>query len=136
MTAVQRTIAWRTLGLVLLFACGEPETLGPNLPEGPGFLAVQLSTPNTDDGAVWFTLSGGPMDSVRVNQKTILTRDGGANRRSVIVVGVISSGTVASFWVPERRDVANYQAVLEQASGLAAYEQQDITNYTLTVAVQ
>ena len=136
MTTVQRKIAWRTLGLVLLFACGEPETLGPNLPEGPGFLAVQLGTPDTDVGAVWFTLSGGPLDSVRVSQKTILTRDGGANRRSVIVVGVISNGTVASFWVPERRDVANYQAVLEQASGLAAYEQKTITSYTLTVAVQ
>lgn len=133
---VQRKIVWRTMTLLLLFACGEPRTLEPIMPEGPGFLAVQLDTPNTDDGAVWFTLSGGPMDSVRVSQKTLLTREGVAGQRSVIVVGVISDGTVASFWVPERRDVANYQAVLEQATGLAAYEQKDITNYTLTIEVQ
>jgi hypothetical protein len=136
MRTVQRKIAWRTLGLVLLFGCGGPATVEPGVPEGPGFLAVKLSTPNTDDGAVWFSLSGGPMDSVRVSQKRILTRDGGTNQRHVIVVGVISSGTVASFWVPERRDVANYQAVLEQATGLAALEQQTLTGYTLTVEAQ
>ncbi|MCZ6916908.1 MAG: hypothetical protein O7I93_09040 [Gemmatimonadetes bacterium] len=135
MSTVQRKMAARTLGLVLLFACGS-ETLEPGLPEGPGFLAVRLTTPNTDDGGILFTLSGGPIDSVRVSLKQVLTGDAGANERRVIVAGALSNGTVASFWVPERRDVANYRAVLEQATVIATYEQQTITSYVLSVVVQ
>ncbi len=97
---------------------------------------MKLSTPNTNDGAVWFTLSGGQFDSVRVSQKMLLTGGTVPNQQSVIVAGALSNGTVASFWVPERRDVANYRAVLEQATVIATYEQQTITSYVLSVVVQ
>lgn len=37
------------------------------------------------------------------------------------------------FWVPERANVANYRAVLDQVATRRDYIQQSLTDYSLTI---
>lgn len=107
----------------------------PPGPSGPGVLAVVLETPNSNDGALLFRLSGGPMDSLRVSLITLLTANTGANERRVILAGNISAGVVLRFWVPERGNLAGYSVALEQVATRASYVQQPLGGYSLSVKV-
>ena len=107
----------------------------PPGPSGPGLLAVVLETPNSNDGALLFRLSGGQMDSLRVTQLTLLTANIGTNERRVILAGNIGAGVVLRFWIPERGDLAGYSVVLEQVATRAIYVQQPLDGYSLSVKV-
>ena len=123
------------LGVVVTLAsCGEELPPGPPPPpSGPGFLQVLLETPRTNDGALLITLSGGPLDSLRVSQATLLTAPPGVSDQQVIIAGDVRAGTVLRFWVPERANVANYRAVLDQVATRRDYIQQSLTDYSLTI---
>ncbi len=123
------------LALVALTAGCGGDDLPTGPPPGPGLLAVVLETPNSNDGALLFRLSGGRMGSLRVNQLTLLTANTGTNERRVILAGNISAGVVLRFWVPERRDLAGYSVVLEQVATRAIYVQQPLDGYALSVKV-
>ncbi len=121
------------LGLIVMLAsCGGPSGPPPP-PSGPGFLRVLLETPRSDDGALLITLSGGPLDSLRVSQATLLTAPPGDDQQ-VIIAGDVRAGVVLRFWVPERADVANYRVVLNQVATRRDYIQQSLTGYSLTIA--
>ena len=107
----------------------------PPGPSGPGILAVVLETPNSNDGALLFRLSGGPMDSLRVSLLTLLTANTGTNERRVMLAGNLGAGVVLRFWVPERGNLAGYRVVLEQVATRASYVQQPLDGYSLSVAV-
>ncbi len=123
------------LGVVVILAsCGEELPPGPPPPpSGPGFLQVLLQTPRTNDGALLITLSGGPLDSLRVSQTTLLTAPPGVYDQQLIIAGDVRAGVVLRFWVPERTNVANYRAVLNQVATRADFLQQSLTDYSLTI---
>ena len=117
--------AVKSLGGLLLLCglvtCGgdggtEPDPQPQPTPADPGFLRVNLTTPNTDDGALLFTLSGGELDSLEAPGFTQFSAAPSTNTLRVIVAGSISGGTVARFWVPDRNKSANYNAVLLEAA--------------------
>ncbi len=125
------------LGVVVMLAgCGAEELpAGPQPPSGPGFLQLLLETPRTNDGALLITLSGGPLDSLRVTQTTtLLTAPPGVNDQQVIIAGDVRAGVVLRFWVPERTNVLGYRAVLDQVATRGDYIQQPLTDYLLTIA--
>ena len=120
--------------IVMLASCGEELPPGPPPPpSGPGFLRVLLQTPRSNDGALLITLSGGPLDSLRVSQTTLLTAPPGVNDQQLIIAGDVRAGVVLLFWVPERTNVANYRAVLNQVATRADFIQQSLTDYSLTI---
>ena len=124
------------LGVVVTLASCGGEELPPGPPpppSGPGFLQVLLETPRTNDGALLITLSGGPLDSLRVSQATLLMASPGVNDQQVIIAGDVRAGAVLRFWVPERANVANYRAVLDQVATLRDYIQQSLTDYSLMI---
>ena len=124
------------LGLVVMLAgCGGEDVPSgpPPPPSGPGFLQVLLETPRSNDGALLITLSGGPLDSLRVSQAKLLTAPPGVNDQQVIIAGDVRVGVVLRFWVPERTNVANYRAVLDQVVTRRDYIQQSLTDYSLTI---
>jgi len=124
------------LGLVVMLAsCGGEDVPSgpPPPPSGPGFLQVLLETPRSNDGALLITLSGGPLDSLRVSQAKLLTAPPGVNDQQVIIAGDVRAGAVLRFWVPERGNVANYRAVLDQVATRRSYIQQSLTDYSLTI---
>ncbi len=120
--------------VVMLASCGEELPPGPPPPpSGPGFLRVLLQTPRSNDGALLITLSGGPLDSLRVSQTTLLTAPPGVNDQQLIIAGDVRAGVVLLFWVPERTNVADYRAVLNQVATRADFIQQSLTDYSLTI---
>ena len=99
----------------------------------PGFVSVSLSTPNSNDGAIMFTLAGGVIDSLRPVGGTMFFASTGTNRFRAIVGGRITDGTVLQFWTPDRRNITSYTATLEQAAARSTYEQQDLSGYSLSI---
>ena len=122
----------------ITIACGgdsTPESTGPGEnTSNPGFVNVTLATPNSNDGALLLTLSGGAMDSLTASVGTIFFASTGTNTFRVMVAGTIGDGPVVRFWMPDRRNVAQYVATLEQAAVRSSYEQQDIGAYSLSIA--
>ena len=135
MTLTRKKLVALALVGLLVGCSGDDLPPGPPKPMGPGLLAVLLDSPNNNDGALLFTLSGGPTDSLRGGGLRVINSAAGSNERRVIVAGLVSSGKVLRFWVPELGDVDNYTVVLEQAAQRAQFAQQDITNYSLSVVV-
>jgi hypothetical protein len=128
--------AFALIVVVMLAGCENEELPpGPSPPSGPGFLQVLLETPRTNDGALLITLSGGPLDSLRVAPSaTLLTAPPGVNDQQVIIAGDVRAGVVLRFWVPERTNVLGYRAVLDQVATRGDYIQQPLTDYLLTIA--
>lgn len=131
----------RKTGAVVLaaitIACGGDTTnggTGPAETSNPGFVIVTLATPNSNDGALLLTLSGGTMDSLTASAGTIFFASTGTNTFRVMVAGTIGDGPIVRFWMPDRRNVAQYSATLEQAAVRTTYEQQDIGAYSLSIA--
>jgi hypothetical protein len=95
-------------------------------------LQVRLATPAQDDGAVLFTLSGGPIDSVDAPGHVLYLGRPDDNTIRVIVAGELASGAIAQVHIPDDRQVSQYSATLQQVAS-RGYAQRDITSYGLTL---
>ena len=119
------------LGLVAGIACSDDET-----PAGPtaGTLSVTLTTPNVDDGAILFEVTGPDIVSVTVTvpeHYTHVGRDG--NTLTIVIVGDIESGLLVGFDVPDVGDVASYSATMTEVADRANELRNNLTGYDLTV---
>jgi hypothetical protein len=124
---------------VLTTACGGssptgPDPVAPPVTSTAGWLTVQLTTPNTDDGAVQFSITGPGVDSVRVlppysGYGTVPASGAG----HVVATGAIATGAVARVWV---RDVARANQVTASVSAAAqrgTYALSSLSGYRATV---
>ena len=105
----------------------------PPPPAGPGLLTISLTTPNTNDGALFFTVSGGAFDSL-TSSFNMFTTANASNSQSAIITGSITGGAVATFWVLERDNASSYTATVQQAAVRSTYAQQSTTGYSLSIA--
>jgi len=119
--------ALRALGLaalvVVLGTCDGPR---------PGWLRVRLVSPNADDGGVLFTVSGGPIDSVRSSFPDCYSAQQGATWR-VLVAGAPVTGVMAEIWVPDVGAVASYAGTVEQVAHVSTYAQRPTGAYGVSV---
>lgn len=120
--------------VVALLACdGDPKPpTGPQPVTGPGFVRVQFTTPNTDDGAVYFTVRGAPIDSL-ISVYTLQSADSGPDEKQVITAGAIRTGGIVIFWVPDRSALAGYTAVLRQVATRGSYELRGLEGYSVAI---
>lgn len=125
-----------------LFASACAAGGAPTVPDTPppppvtgvsGWLTIQLTTPNSTDGAVQLAVSGPGADSVRaVSPYTgygVITSGSG----HVVVAGSIVAGAVARVWV---RDVSKSGQVVASVSAAAArgtYALSNLSGYRATV---
>ncbi len=117
-----------SVSLGLLASCSERAD-----PTG-GTLNVTLASPNSDDGAVLFTLSGGPVDSVEAVGYSVYSARIGDNAVRVVVTGALAAGPVARIRIPDHRQSSGYSAVVNQVAARTTYQQRDSSHYSLTVA--
>ena len=125
------------LAAVTIACSGDANTGGTGPGENtvnPGFVNVTLATPNSNDGALLLTLSGGTMDSLTASAGSLYFASTGTNTFRVMVAGTIADGPIVRFWMPDRRNVSQYVATLEQAAARSTYGQQDIGGYSLSIA--
>ncbi|NIM52496.1 MAG: hypothetical protein GTN62_14290 [Gemmatimonadales bacterium] len=141
------TARWKAVVVLaivsLALSCGdkapgpvEPPPTPTEPTTDPGRVTVVLSTPNTNDGAVLFTLSGGVIDSLTPSSSrfTLFSVETDINTLRAIVAGDLADGAVAVFWMPDRRTIAAYSATVQQAAARSTYQQQDIGSYRLTIS--
>lgn len=97
-------------------------------------LTLGLATPNSDDGAVLVTISGGPVDSVEaVGYSFYLARIDG-NTLRIIITGDLRSGVIARLRVPDDRQLSQYSAAINQVAMRSTYTQRDPNTYSVTLA--
>ena len=104
-------------------------------PARPGPLSLTLATPNSDDGGVLFTISGGPIDSVRAPGFTLLQRTESGTQRRVVVAGTVNAGKIAEVWVPDTRSASQYSASVVEAAS-RTYAQRAVAGYSIAIAPQ
>lgn len=117
------------IGLGLLPGCSS-EPAGPT----PGTLDVGLATPNGDDGAVLFTISGGPIDSLESVGYRVYSARIDQNTMRVIVIGNVSPGTIARVRIADDRQVSRYSVIINQVAAHSTYAQRDPASYSITLA--
>jgi hypothetical protein len=117
------------LGVLVLGGCSHE-------PEGAtaGTLSVSLATPNSDDGAVLFTLSGGPVDSVEAVEYSIYSARIDPNTLRIIVTGNLVSGTIARIRIADDREASRYSVTINQVATRSSYAQRDPGSYSLSLA--
>jgi hypothetical protein len=105
-------------------------------PAGPteGTFTVTLASPNSDDGAVLFTLAGGPVDSVAALGHSVYSARLDDNTVRVIVVGALASGPLVRIRIPDHRQISAYSVVVNQVAARTSYQQRDPSAYSVSVA--
>ena len=119
------------LGLVAGIACSDDET-----PAGPtaGTLSVTLTTPNMDDGAILFEVTGPDIVSVTVTVPEHYTHVGhDGSTLTMVIVGDIESGLLVGFDVPDASAVASYSATALQVADRTNELRGTLSGYDLTV---
>ncbi|UCC83624.1 MAG: hypothetical protein JSW46_01450 [Gemmatimonadota bacterium] len=118
------------LALAVGVACGDDESVGPEVT--PGTMIVSLTTPNADDGAIMFTVSGGEIDApALLDIEHVLYLMEGANTITAIIAGDIVAGGLLEFDVPDV-EVA-YTATITQVADRTNDLRDPLTGYSLTV---
>jgi hypothetical protein len=122
------------LGLGLTAAAGYLSGCS-SAPAGPdaATLTVEFVTPAEDDGAVLFTISGGPVDSVEAAGYAVYQARIDPTTVRVILSGELTSGAIAHIHIPDDRRLSLYSATLDQVAARATYIQRDPTPYALTL---
>ncbi len=127
----RRTFAM--LAACFLVACGgsTPTGAAPIVPSSSaiaGFLTLELTTPNTNDGAIQFAVSGPSIDSIRtigLDGATALLN----GQAQTIVTGAIVPGALARVYVPDVHRASEYRAWVVAAAVRTTYQLQDVSAY-------
>ena len=121
--------------LSLAASCGDGGPTGPAGPV-PGVLKIALTTPNADDGALLFTVSGGRISTVDAAAAgyQIYTAQPDTLTTRILVTGDIGAGEVVRIHVPDTRSAAAYHATIAQAASRATFAQRVLAGYALAVA--
>lgn len=129
MTNRERWALLALLGLTLLPSCS-----GENTAPTAATLTVDLPSSHGDEGAILFTISGGPVDSVEAAGYTLYSARIDPNTRKVVVTGNLSNGALARIRIPDGRQASSYSATVSQVAVRSTYAERDPSSYTLTVA--
>ena len=114
---------------VLLLSCSSGST-GPS----SGVLNVKLNSLHGDEGAVLFTIKGGPVESVEAVSGIVHSAQLDANTLRVVVTGDLSSATIARVRIADATQASRYLAVINQVATRPTYVLRDPGLYLITVA--
>jgi hypothetical protein len=94
-----------------------------------------LTTPNADDGAILFTLSGGPIDAPAATSSdhAFFSRETGAMSMTAVLVGDLTAGTVLEFDVPDGSSASDYTATIVEVADRQNALREELAGYELSV---
>lgn len=125
--------------LAAAYACGKDGVIGPQAISPPGtepavsgWLEIRLTSPNSDDGGIMFTVSGGPIDSLRSDHRSFSAAADDATWR-VLLTGRLSNGVIAGILVPDVGAAARYRPEIQQVAALESYAQRPLDGYRLQI---
>jgi hypothetical protein len=97
-------------------------------------LDVSFVTSASDDGAVLFTVAGGPVESVEAPGYRLYTAQINPTTLRVVVAGSLRAGTIARIHIADERKLAQYSATVNQVAARGSYAQRDPVSYSVSVA--
>jgi hypothetical protein len=102
----------------------------------PGTLSLRLTTPQVDDGAMTFEVSGPPIDNATAVDASLrlFTRQADGSTLVGAVVGTLTSGTVVTLQVPDVGAAARYTARVVEVADRQNVLRASLAGYALTVA--
>jgi hypothetical protein len=113
---------------VLLFSCSSGAS------PTAGVLNVKLSSLRGDDGAVLFTISGGPVESVEAVSGTARSAQIDANTLRVVITGNLSAGAIARVRIADVTQASRYSATVNQVAARSSYLPRDPGQYSISLA--
>lgn len=118
------------VGLVLVgLSCGGGDSgTGPSSPD-PGPVNLVLTTPNSNDGALLLSITGGTVTSVAQQGYEVLASAPGATTK-LLVRGTIAGGPIATITVPDRHKLTSYHVTVLQAAARGTYQQLAVQSYS------
>ena len=121
------------LGLITVLGLGLFSCSGSTTGPAEGVLTLELRSPNSDDGAVLFTLTGGPVEAIESEGHSVYSTviDPGTTR--IVIAGDLGSGTLARIRIADRDQAAQYAGVVEQVAQRSSFAQRDPAGYQLRV---
>jgi hypothetical protein len=97
-------------------------------------LNVKLGSLRGDDGAVLFTISGGPVESVEAVSGTVRSAQIDANTLRVVITGNLSAGAIARVRIADVTQASRYSAAVSQVAARLSYVPRDPGQYSITLA--
>ncbi|HMH57521.1 MAG TPA: hypothetical protein VK535_14780 [Gemmatimonadales bacterium] len=95
---------------------------------------AKLSSLRADDGAVLFTITGGPVESVEAVSGIVHSAQIDANTLRVVITGNLSAGAIARVRIADLTQDSHYSAAVNQVAARATYVQRDPGQYSITLA--
>ena len=128
--------SWVTAAAVVVsasLACGE----GTTAPV-PGTLVVSVTTPNSDDGAMLFTVEGGGIGKPTAvsSSHVLFFRATGTTSLTAVVVGNIAAGPLLSFEAPDVGLASSYTTTITEVAARDNALRPSLSGYTLSVSRQ
>jgi hypothetical protein len=112
-----------------LLSCSSGST-GPT----SGFLNVNISPLSGEEGALLFSVTGGPVESVEAVSGEVHSAQIDANTVRIVLTGIPSSGSVARLRVADINQASHYSAQIGQVAARSTYALRDPAGYSITLA--
>ena len=118
--------------LVLALACGGDDSTGP----AAGTLVVSLTTPNSDDGGILFSVTGGEINTPTelTSSYVVFSRATGLTSINGVVVGDITAGSLATFEVPDIDQASSYTATIIEVATRDNALRESLDDYSLSIS--
>ncbi len=126
-------IAAATVALVVSVACGDGD--GVTAVPMSGTLVLSLTSPNSDDGAILLSISGGGISAPTVvsTSHVLFFRATGTTSINAVVVGNITAGPLLRFDVPDVSGASAYTGTITEAANRANALRTTLTGYSLEI---
>ena len=126
------TIAAATVALAVAMACGDDG--GPTGPVS-GTLVVSLTTPNADDGAILFTISGAGISApTALTSNLFFSRVASTSSLAAVVAGNIAAGQMLRFSVPDVGQASAYTANITEVADRNNALRASLSGYVLSIS--
>jgi hypothetical protein len=123
----------RALRLVLMAAVvAITTTCGSTVEPVSGWVDIRLTTPNSGDGGIIFTVGGASVDSVRSSFPKLYTRQLSETSWQVLVAGNLNSAVIAQIHVPDVNKLGGYAATPTEVAG-QDFAQRATAGYSLAI---
>ncbi len=126
-------IAAATVALAVSVACGDGD--GVTAVPVPGTLVLSLTSPNSDDGAILLSISGGGITAPTVasTSHVLFSRLTGTTSINAVVVGNITAGPLLRFDVPDVGEASSYNGAVTEVADRANALRTTLTGYSLEI---
>jgi hypothetical protein len=99
-----------------------------------GSLDVHLSSPDSDDGAALFTVTGGPVEKAEAVGGIAYIGKIDGNTTRIIVAGSLNSGVIAHLHIADMSQAGEYSIVLNKMAVRSTYAAREPAGYSISLS--